>query len=408
MDHGLTPLAEARGIAAELCASAEWHDRRCTWRDGPEPLGGDLYSGTAGIGWFLGGLARTIGDEAARRTALGALEHALAGVAGRDQPQAGLHGGDLGALCAAVEVGESLGSDDLAARARECARETARRLAADRSGRADVMSGRAGTALSLVALEQRAGLVDSGEGLLADAAPAPLGLAWPDAHEPRQSRPGTLGLAHGAAGIAWAFLELARVTGERRFHEAAREALAFERSWFDAGACGWRDPASGALTGSSWCRGSAGAALVRLRALALAPGEQLAAETGAALASVHGAVAAALAADGPPATWELSNFSVCHGLMGAADALLEAAATLGVPEHRRAAERVAEHGIGIARSRGSWPCGTLDGSCPPGLMLGLAGIGAVLLRMEAPEALASPGLLAYSTSAAKGAPESSG
>jgi class II lanthipeptide synthase len=404
----LTPLTSARAIAEELCASAEWQGDRCTWRDGLAMLDGDLYAGTAGVGWFLGSLARVTGDEPARRTALGALEHALAAVAGRARPRPGLHAGDLGAVWAAAELGQQLGSSRTTERARALGAAAGRRLSAEREGRADIVSGRAGTALALVALGEQRALLDVGEALLADSEVAPLGLAWPDADEPGGPPLRAVGLAHGAGGVAWALLELARATEDERFRKAALAGLAFERSWFDAGACGWRDPATVALTGSSWCRGSAGAALVRLRALALAPDERLAAETGAALASVHGSVAAALAAHGQAASWEGTNFSVCHGLMGAADVLLEAAETLGVSAHSEAAQRVAEHGVQTARARGAWPCGTLDGSPSPGLMLGLAGIGAVLLRIEKPDALPSVGRLPYSTSAANGVPRPSG
>jgi lantibiotic modifying enzyme len=399
VDNALTPLGAARGIAEELCASAEWQDGRCTWREGFEPIDGGLYAGTAGVAWFLARLARVTGDEPARRTALGAVEHSLAVLGGGGESRAGLHGGDLGALWAVAAVGGWLENPGIAERARELAGESSRRLSMERSDRADVMSGRAGTALALVALGEQEALPAIGENLLAAAEPAPLGLAWPDAD---------VGLAHGVGGVAWALLELARVTGEDAFRDAALAGLAFERSWFDSGACAWREPATGSVTGSSWCRGSAGAALLRLRALALAPDERLAAETGAALASVHGAVAAALAAPGRAASWEVANFSVCHGLMGAADTLVEAAKALEVPEHRGAAERIGEHGISSARTLGGWRCGTLDGSPSPGLMLGLAGIGAVLLRLEAPGALPSVGLLAYSTSAELGAPGSSG
>jgi lantibiotic modifying enzyme len=398
VDDALTPLGAARGIAADLCASAQWQNSRCTWHEEFAPLAGDLYAGTAGVAWFLAGFARVTGDEQAQRTALGAAEYSLAALADRGEPRAGLHGGDLGALWAAGKVGEWLESSKIAERARELAGEAGRRLSGERGGRADVMSGRAGSALALVALGERDSLWAIGEDLLATAEPAPLGLAWPDAE---------VGLAHGVGGIAWALLEIARITGEDAFVDAALAGLAYERSWFDSGACAWRDPSTGAVTGNSWCRGSAGAALLRLRALALAPDERLTAETGAALASVHGEVAAALAVPARNPSWEGANFSVCHGLMGAADILLEAAEALGVTEHRRAAERIAEHGLRRASRLGTWPCGTLDGSPSPGLMLGLAGIGAVLLRIEAPEALLPIGLLAYSTSAADGAPGSS-
>ncbi len=85
-------------------------------------------------------------------------------------------------------------------------------------------------------------------------------------------------------------------------------------------------------------------------------------------------------------------------MLGVADLLLYGSQVLSVAEHRRAAERVAEQGLLLARGAGAWPCGTMDRAESPGLMLGLSGIGAVLLRLEGPDDLPPVGLLVHSTS----------
>ena len=86
-----------------------WHDGRCSWVGAAaEPERFDaarvprrsarvLYDGTAGIGLFLAQVAAATGDEAARRTAAGALRHAVERAGEGD----GLHAGALGVAWAA-------------------------------------------------------------------------------------------------------------------------------------------------------------------------------------------------------------------------------------------------------------------------------------------------------------------
>ncbi|NUT48169.1 MAG: hypothetical protein HOV94_12795, partial [Saccharothrix sp.] len=266
---------------------------------------------------------------------------------------------------AAGEVGALIGDSGLAARARELARNVRHRPDAG----FDLVSGSAGDTLALV-------------GLTADV--ERLGPAA-DLDQ--------VGLAHGLSGWACALLELYGVTGDPAYRDQAMDAFAAERAWFDPEACAWRGPRA-QTTSTSWCNGSVGIGLARLRAAELAPQPHLLAEAGAALASVHASVAAL--SSGRTTRWEQANSSVCHGLMGAADFLVEAAEVLGVPEHLLAAERILDHCLANA----GWVCGTLDGKETVGLFLGLAGIGAVCLRIAFPGRLPPVGLpvRAYSTS----------
>ena len=81
-------------------------------------------------------------------------------------------------------------------------------------------------------------------------------------------------MSHGAAGIAWALLQLAAATGDRRFREAAEAGLAYERSLYVAERRNWPDLRSGSEEGdgspnflSTWCHGAPGIALARLDGL---------------------------------------------------------------------------------------------------------------------------------------------
>ena len=75
------------------------------------------------------------------------------------------------------------------------------------------------------------------------------------------------GFSHGAAGMAAALACLARATGEARFADAARRALAYERSLFDSTQGNWPDfrrCPDGRQFMLSWCHGAPGILLSRL------------------------------------------------------------------------------------------------------------------------------------------------
>jgi lantibiotic biosynthesis protein len=402
----VSPLEAARQLGRRICEAADWQGDRCSWSDSQtgRPMDADLYDGTAGVAWFLAQLAAVDGDDGAwRPTAVAAIRYALDQVAARPTIRAGLYHGDLGVLWAAAEVGGQLGDDAIRERALELAADLSRSSPADRAG-VDLLGGSAGDLLAILGLTGRTdglGLRDAEQIAMRLAARAEemlQGIAWSQPSPP-DGRPGyPVGLAHGGSGIALALLELDAASGTDQYRHLAMEALAFERAWFDRRACAWRDPQSHLPTATSWCRGSAGIGLARLRCRQLASDGRLSAEAGAALASVHAATAAALAPGRQAQPWEQRNFSTCHGLMGAADLLLHASVTLEVAEHRLAAERIVERGLAVAGKDARWPCGTVDRAESMGLLLGLAGIGAVLLRVAAPDRLAPVGLLTYSTS----------
>ncbi len=404
----MNPLDAARRLGRRICAAADWQGDRCTWTDldRGQPMDADLYAGTAGVAWFLARLVALVGEDGPyRRTALAAIRHALDRVEARPTPRAGLYHGDLGALWAAADVGGRLGDAEIVERALNRALAVVRRHPATGDGAGfDLLGGAAGDLLAILGLAGQPGSVSVRDAervarpLAAAVDPMLYGVAWSRPSEYGGGPGHQVGMAHGGSGIGLTLLELGAITGSSRYRRLAFEALAFERAWFDRSACAWRDPQAHAATSMSWCRGSAGIGLARLRFLQLAPDRRLGAEAGAALANVHASVAGALAPSRRADGWEQTNFSVCHGLMGAADLLVEASGVLQVDEHRLAAERIVEHGLVIAGVDGNWPCGTANGHESMGLLLGLAGIGAVLLRVAAPDRLPPVGFLVYSTS----------
>jgi lantibiotic modifying enzyme len=250
----------------------------------------------------------------------------------------------------------------------------------------DVVQGSAGCVGSLLALyrvaprpETLAAAIQCGDRLLTRAQKMPQGLGWTT---PIPSVKPLTGFAHGAAGMAWALAKLAAATGEERFRAAARSALAYERSQFCAEKENWPDlrkqaaPAPAASHNMvAWCQGAPGVGLGRVLSLAALDDPEM-------LAEIEAAVRTTLAR-GFTTGGAMNNHSLCHGDFGNLELLLQAGATLGRPDWRAEAQRLAADILEGARG-GGWLCGVPGQYETPGLMTGLAGIGYQLLRLAEP------------------------
>ena len=199
----------------------------------------------------------------------------------------------------------------------------------------DVIGGAAGCIGSLLALHHRAPsprtlavATQAGDWLLARARTQENGLAWVT---PIPGVKPLTGFSHGAAGKAWALLELAAVTGAERFRTAAHAAMTYERGTFSPEAGNWpdlRDLAALGMAGgdgtqgfgNAWCHGAAGIGLARLRSLRHR-------EDGATRAEVEVALRTTLAEGFG------GNHSLCHGDLGNLELLLLAGETLAEPRH---------------------------------------------------------------------------
>jgi lantibiotic biosynthesis protein len=393
-------LAVAERISREIVAGAVWSDGRCNWVGAmPEDsgagratlsyraLGADLYGGTAGVGLLLAELARATGEDACRRTAMGALRHSLsrAGELARGSRR-GLYSGYPGVALALALAGRALEEPELDDAARALVREHGDTGVGDER---DLMSGSAGAICGLLALrallhDERLldGAVAHGEALLADSESAEDGLCWRSGALP--GSPALTGFSHGAAGVAVALLELAAATGVDRYRAAAEGAFAYERTLYEPAARNWPDLRAVRRDGEAtfavfWCHGAPGGALARLRALelgGLGDESELREEARAALATTEAWLTSALESGGV-------NYSLCHGLAGNAEILLEGSAL--VPTGFDLAHRVAAAGIEGYLARGlPWPSGAYGGPTPC-LFLGLAGIARFYLRLANPE-----------------------
>lgn len=408
----------AHTIAAKLARTAIWAGDRCNWVGSAIELvhgnyqvvqrahSADLYSGTAGIVLFLTLLLEQHSDAVLADTLEGAVNHVLA-----DQSTAdGLvnyayYGGALGPASALIEAGSRLGRADW----EEAGWERLANICAKpiQEFEVDIIRGVAGAIPVLLRYRARRpapyldeAVVRCGDFLVQAALKQPTAWSWvtlPD------QMPLT-GYSHGAAGIALALLKLYYATGNPTYYTGAMMGFNFERLLFNPDLQNWPDlrsqrPSAGTVAQSAapvyadaWCHGAPGIALSRLQAWQLTGDETFRQEAELALSTTHRSIYNLLA--NPTAA---ANFSLCHGLAGNADCMLEGSRLLNNPLFQQVAEAVGNHGLEkYHRTRLHWPSGVNDPTGltagmgeTPGLLLGLAGVGYFYLRLAYPSKIDS-------------------
>jgi lantibiotic modifying enzyme len=193
-----------------------------------------------------------------------------------------------------------------------------------------------------------------------------------------EGRVALTGFSHGAAGIAWALLELSHVTGDQRFRTAALEAIRYERGCFNPSVGNWEEfskfggKTSGAERAKevAWCHGAPGIGMARLAALRTLDDAEVRTEIDIALNTTL-------------SNGFGHNHSLCHGDLGNLELLLQARNRLGV--FRWNDEAGVRTAILDGIEQDECICGTPWGVESPGLMTGLAGIGYQLLRLAEPQ-----------------------
>jgi lantibiotic modifying enzyme len=214
------------------------------------------------------------------------------------------------------------------------------------------------------------------------------GLGWETSLGETEPLPG---FSHGAAGIAWALLELFALTGEERFRTTARAGIEYERSLYSSELGVWLDAYEGkrinriAIDGkksvvSTWCHGAPGIGLARIRCL-----DYLAEPT------IRDEIETALKIT--MSNGFGLNHSLCHGDLGNLELLLQASEVLHESQWRHQTNRHSSIILDSIDEHG-WLCGVPLGVETPGLMTGLAGIGYQLLRVAYPACVPSVLVLA--------------
>ncbi|WP_338778477.1 type 2 lanthipeptide synthetase LanM family protein [Metabacillus sp. FJAT-52054] len=184
------------------------------------------------------------------------------------------------------------------------------------------------------------------------------------------------GFSHGLAGYAYALSFLGKAAGEEKYSEAAKELVAKENSYFRDETGNWRDLRTPEEDQDLvfWCHGAAGIGLARAKMAVLAArtDEELIRDAERALEKV--------VKDGFE---EDSNHSLCHGIFGNLDILLEAAGILGDQELLESARRLGDRHL-FTLSEEGFRYGLNPSGGLMGFMLGFSGIGYSLLRLQNP------------------------
>lgn len=401
-------LEGAARIGAQLCRDAVWDGERCNWVGASmEPVNGqwqvvqrsfgpDIYAGTAGMALFLAELFAHTGEKPFRRAALGAMKHALSRATSMQGPAlASYYVGKVGLAHALMRLAERLQDSELSEAARPFLNEV---YGADLQQQGlDVLAGVAGAIPALLDIHHRTQdpqalefAIQCGEHLLNTTSKQGESWSWGMPGE-EVGTPHLTGFSHGTAGIGWALLELHHATKDERFRQAAASAFTYERQLYDPAQQNWPDLRSDPSRPNqpekqfmlAWCHGAPGIALSRLRAAELTGDSSSREEALIAVNTTAKALRQALLQPG-------GSFSLCHGLAGNADILLNAAEVLNDPAWRKLAEQVGKYGLAAhSAPRIPWPCGVMGGGETPNLMLGLAGIGYFYLRLHAPERVPS-------------------
>ena len=398
-------LDTASHLGGIIIKQAIWRGDRCNWVGfNPDSsfgaLGPEIYAGTSGISIFLARLFTATDHQQFRKTAIGAITQALSAIDNiSNKDKIGLYSGYIGIILAAARLGKIL-DESLLDKASKLIDGFS--FSRNEIVRADIIAGKAGTIVSLLALRN---IMDGKSGYLLDlacilgeklivTADSKNGYSWssPDI----RTHHNLYGFAHGTSGIAFSLLKLFEATGDLKFNQAAELAFKYERYNFEhlkiSPEIGnfYLDKHSTFNTrwsNLSWCLGLSGIVISRLVAYQI---------TGKKLFRDESVEILKLITDPLKSISDLRivDFSLCHGLTGTCDAVLYAKQALG----KEVSESVIDTNsilnlafLAIKKFRNTdrqWPCG-IQGGQSPGLLTGLAGIGYFYLRLIDPQKIPS-------------------
>jgi lantibiotic modifying enzyme len=386
-------LRAARWIGASRIET----DRGVVWpadpRD-PTSVGTTLYTGTPGVVLFLLELHAATGDRATLDEAARGADHLASLDPAAHAEGTGLYVG-LAGVAYTLEMAHR-------ATGRAAYRDAARRAVAELRRRGapwgetnDVVSGAAGTGLFLLWWARAAGdraavplAAEAGRALLGRGVGAPGGTMW----RMNPAFPRVMpNFSHGTAGVAYFLAALHRATGERAFLDAALRGARHLTAIAAADAHTFKvyhDDGARDLYYLSWCHGPAGTAR-----LFHALGQITRDSEWPAL--VHRAAWATVAAGVPerrsPGFW--NNVSQCCGNAGVAEFFLDLYGAYRDPEYLAFARRVhadlmrraTDDEAGLRWVQAEHRVQPDNLVAQTGLMQGAAGIGLLLLRLDALE-----------------------
>lgn len=381
-------MSAAGDIGHRLCRDAIWSGKKCNWvswqLDKPDQtkaslrsLGPSLYDGVSGICLFLAWLHRNTEDENFRRTIYGAMEtlEALDTLDSQLSRQ-GFHCGLAGVSYALCTVGMLLEDDKLL----ELGKSLVPRIASGETNNLTLTRGVSGSVLFL--LEMSAAFGDSEQ--LESARRLTEERVFPAiSGSTSDSLPTSCGFAHGIGGPATALLACGDCIGNSSYVSSAIQALANETASGEE--CNEDEIYESLHIGQvGWCRGELSVGFSQLAAMRYLGSSSNVQIEPASWASNFSNVIRQLIEQNQ------INYSLCHGIGGMTDFLATSGSLFDEESHLQSARIIASHAVeNFGGTRNPWPCGQFDKLDSPGLLLGTAGIGYLLLRLASDEDMPS-------------------
>jgi lantibiotic biosynthesis protein len=409
-------LETAHRIGLKLCRDAIWSDNKCNWvgasmefidngwKTVQRSFGTDMYNGTLGIGYFLSNLYAHTKDPIVRKTAIGCFQNVVDNrMQTSDVARIGFYTGWAGNVYV-LQKSIQLLNENIFEKDINFFLDELHNCNLQKSG-IDILAGSAGAIPILITQKgngrdkhiQLAKTI--ADFLISIAHKTDKGWSWNTLDHTSASTENNLtGFSHGTAGIAWALLELHAVTKEQKYIDAAQKALDYEHSWFSTAHGNWPDLRNNDEShiqinienkyGSiAWCHGAPGIGLSRLRAYEFTQNQEYKNDAMAAINTTANMISESVKSG-------QNNFSLCHGLGGNADLLIEGSMYLQRNELLQTPNEAGYAGISLyAAANTPWPCGLHGVGETPGLMLGLSGIGYFYLRLYNPQS--TPSILIY-------------
>ena len=394
-------LKHAKIIGKKICDDAIWYKSKCNWvasfayvdeydennvtdiSVANSTLDPYVYSGTSGIAYFLSFLYKITKDNDFRDACIGAINHAESKIQNSDPiNDSGFYVGKIGVIYSMVQAGLNLNNASLVRRGYTLLQK----LKFSYNLSLETLDGSSGSIPALISLfhyfkdEKILNLAKfMGDEILDKKVQEAVGWSWKT--DGPQLIHNLTGLAHGASGIGHGLLELYFETEDKKYLEGANNAFAYEDYWYDKTNKNWPDfrdeyKTKGPVTSEygfsvGWCNGAPGIGLTRIRAYEILKNKIYLKHAKNSLHTTKSVIRENL--------YNNYDYSLCHGLSGLCDILLYSQRITTNQEYRKLAIQIGMSGI-KQFSNFSWPCGVINEQ-PPGLMLGLSGIGYFFLRL---------------------------
>lgn len=390
--------------------------RGLLWLQGPERPEGlststDLYSGTPGVVLFLLELARATGEKSWREEAAFGADHLIATLPAALDPareEAGLYTGVAGIGFVLSRVYRETGNPAYragAARCRDLIHKAAKPVGAGVAwgDSTDIISGAAGTGLFLLAAARetddpasRELAAKAGLRLIELGLPEAGGLKWRFRMSPASGTDRLMpNFSHGTAGIAYFLATLAWETGRQELLDAALAGARYLQAVANTAGEGCLvfhhepEPDGKDLYYLGWCHGPAGTSRLFTQLHAATGDERW---LGWVKKGARSLLASGIPERETPGFW--NNAGQCCGSAGVADFFLDLHRRTGEEPYLAFARRLARNllaratptpGDGLKWVHAEHRTRPDYTYAQTGYMQGAAGIGLLLLRMNAVE-----------------------